>query len=62
MVQEEKPKDHHDNWDPENDEEEDEDQFPEDVGPPENNMQLLFQNLAMALPSKLLFFLETPDI
>ena len=58
MVQEDTPnnQDNWDPWNPENEEEEDENQFPEEVGPPENNMQLMFQNLAMAIPNRFLAF------
>ena len=52
MVQEDAPSNHNDwddLWNPENDE--GEDQFPEEVGPLEDDM-LMFQNLLMAIPSK----------
>ena len=59
MVQEDAPRNHDDwnPWNPENLEGDDEDQFPEEVGPPENmQLMLQIQDLAMALPRKLLFF------
>lgn len=59
MVQEDAPNNHDDwnPWNPENLDDDDENQFPEEVGPPENmQLMLQMQDLAMALPRELLFF------
>ena len=54
MVQEDAPR-NHDEWNPWNPENLEDDD--EEVGPPENmQLMLQIQDLAMALPRKLLFF------
>ena len=57
MVQEEKPPNDQDEWNP-YEEEDDENGFPEEIGPPENNIQLMFQDLAMHIPRKFFFFFK----
>ena len=61
MVQEEKPPNDQDEWNP-YEEEDDENGFPEEIGPPENNIQLMFQDLAMHIPRNFFFFFKTPNI